>query len=443
MSNANYQGVLIVIVPQERILIKYHLNEGEPIVRVAARYRVSRQTIYNHLKRTGIFPKPRAPRVSKLQPYLEYIQARLERFDLPATVVLAEIIKKGYRGGITILREQVRRIKGREIQRITERFETLPAQQAQLDWGECGSIEVDGRRRKLYLFVFVLGYSRMLFARFTISTKLPVLLRCLQEAFERLGITKELLIDNMKQAVELNDGQGQVRFNRQFLSFLEHYECVPVAAPPYWPRIKGKVERGVGYLKSSFLEGRCFSDLADLNGQLEGWVETVGNLRVHGTTGEPPVVRYQQEHLELRPFAAMPIYDTRPLEFRRVSTESHISYDGVLYSVDPHHAEAGRMVEVRAEGERIGERFEVYCGTHRVAEHRIAPKAAIRITTPEHEEAIKRLNRHRGRTGRASRAPQFDQVPDEPLGTQIPVADEEVLSPSLELYEQILQGDTE
>ena len=61
----------------------------------------------------------------------------------------------------------------------TERFETVPGRQAQIDWGECGTVEVGGEHRKLYVFVMVLGFSRMLFVRFTTSSKLPVLLSCL------------------------------------------------------------------------------------------------------------------------------------------------------------------------------------------------------------------------------------------------------------------------
>lgn len=51
------------------------------------------------------------------------------------------------------------------------------------------------------MFVMVLGFSRMVFARSTISMKLPTFLACLQEGVERFGVAKELLVDNMKTAV--------------------------------------------------------------------------------------------------------------------------------------------------------------------------------------------------------------------------------------------------
>ena len=136
-------------------------------------------------------------------------------------------------------------LKAEVVRRVTEGFETLPGQQAQIDWGECGTIIVDGERRKLYAFVMVLGYSRMMYARFTTSTRLPVLLGCVSRAFEALGMPAELLVDNMKQAVDQQDvSTGTVRWNSQFLDFVEHFGVLPVASPPYWPRVKGKVERG-------------------------------------------------------------------------------------------------------------------------------------------------------------------------------------------------------
>ena len=154
--------------------IKFLAEEGVQKAAIARRFGISRQTVYNHLKRSGPFPRPRPRRRSKLDGFRKYIRGRLERFDLPATVLFAELKKQGYKGGLTILREFVRPLKEEFTRRVTERFETLPGQQAQIDWGECSTIQVGGERKKLYAFVMVLGYSRMMYARFTTSSKLPV-----------------------------------------------------------------------------------------------------------------------------------------------------------------------------------------------------------------------------------------------------------------------------
>ena len=157
--------------------------------------------------------------------------------------------------------------------------------------------------------MMVLGYSRMLFARFTTSSRLPTLLSCLQEGFGELGSPREILVDNMRQAVDQHDvSTGTVRGNKSFLDFAEHHGFLPAACPPYWPRAKGKVERGVGYIKRSFLEGRSFTDRADLNRQIVTWPDTVANVRDHGTTGARPI-RYAEEASALCSLTRVPVYD--------------------------------------------------------------------------------------------------------------------------------------
>jgi hypothetical protein len=288
----------------------------------------------------------------------------------------------------------------------------------------------------------VLGYSRMMYGRFTTSTKLPVLLGCLKRALAVLGIPREILVDNMKQAVDQHDvSTGTVRWNKGFLDFAEHFGFLPVASPPYWPRVKGKVERGVGYVKASFLEGRGFRDLEDLNRQLEVWLDRVANVRIHGTTRERPVDRHARELSRLRPFAAVPAYDVRPLEVRQVAPDSRISYHGVPYSVEPRAV--GKTVTVRSEGENVGDPFEVYLGEELVARHTRVPKAGGPVVLSEHAEAIRRLTR--GQAARAYRRrgsrPRYEQqAPDEdlPLLEAWRGAAPAVESHSLELYERVL-----
>ena len=359
-------------VPEVIMEIKYLAKKGVSKAQIARQCGVARQTVYNQLVRQTLEAAPRC-RVSKLEPFKAYTRSRLARFDLPATVLWRELKARGYTGGMTILRQFVAPLKAEYTRQVTERFETVPGQQAQIDWGECGTVEVDGQRRKLYVFVMVLGYSRMMYARFTTSTRLPVLLDCLVRSFDRLGIPAELLVDNMKQAVERHDVEsGTVHWNRTFRAFVHHHGTQPLASPPYWPRVKGKVERGVGYAKRSFLEGRAFVDIDDLNRQLAVWLDTVANVRVHGTTKARPVDRFAQEQTALRPRSAVPVYDVRPIEYRRVPADCHLSYHGVLYSVHPDAV--GQTVVVRPEGDRVGAAITVYLHEREVARHRRRPK---------------------------------------------------------------------
>ncbi|MDP6725423.1 MAG: IS21 family transposase [Arenicellales bacterium] len=423
--------------------IKYLSDEGVPKSRIADQLGVSRQTVYNHINRQDPFPKPRSMRASKLDAFKGYIRTRLEQFDLPSTVLLEELRGKGYRGGITILREFVRPLKAEFVRRVTERFETAPGRQAQLDWGECGTILVGGEKKKLYVFVFVLGYSRYLFAHFTTSCRLPVLLSCLCDAFDVVGIPREVLVDNMKQAVESHDVvTGRVCWNRTFLDFADHHGFLPIACPPYWPQAKGKVERGVGYIKSSFLEGRTFTDLSDLNRQLQTWLDLVANARVHGTTRERPCERFAKEGAHLRSLAGVPAYDTRPIEWRIVPSDSHISFLGVRYSVDP--VAVGKTVCIRPEGFDVGARFAVYLGDQLVGTHPIRAKGTSAVTLSAHLDAIRRLTRSDGPkiSRKRQKNPRFVQLETASEEGGMPPLDH--LAPQVEIrsllvYEQLVK----
>jgi hypothetical protein len=244
------------------------------------------------------------------------------------------------------------------------------------------------------------------FARFTTSMRQPELLSCTREAFEAWGAPKELLVDNMKTAVDRHLVGEEVRFNAGFLSFCEHYGSLPVACPPYWPRAKGKVEAGVKYLKRSFLTGRSFSTLADLNAQLDAWLDAVANVRVHDTTHERPIDRYERERAALRPVAAVPPFDTRELLIRVVPSDAHVRVAGGAYSVPPRWV--GRSVHVRARCVEIGQAFEVISGGDVIARHTIAGKRE-RVTLPEHAALIRAAASVARRPQRPKKT--FEQLP--------------------------------
>ena len=411
--------------------------DGVPIARIARRYGVSRQSVYNVLKSPSEV-EPGKIRPSKLEPFKDFVRDRLDEFDLPATVLLREIRELGYAGGITILKEYVSTIKQDSVRQVIERFETLPGQQAQVDWGECGTILEHGESKRLYLFVFVLGYSRVSFARFTTSTKQPVLLACLREAFERWGVPRELLVDNMKTAVDRNVLGEEVRFNRGFLDFCEHYGTLPIACPPYWPRAKGKVEAGVKYVKTSFLTGRTFTTLADLNQQLDAWLDQVANVRRHGTTGERPIDRYAHEVDTLRPAAAVPRFDTRELLLRKVQSDSHVRLAGCAFSVPPHAV--GRMVHVRIQKIAPGEPFEILLNGDVLATHRIPSLGAkARITLPEHAEGIRGAAARSRNPRKPRKTYRQTQVDADRLASSLPAAPV-VQTRSLAEYERMLEA---
>jgi hypothetical protein len=97
---------------------------------------------------------------------------------------------------------------------------------------------------------------------------------------------------------------------------------------------KGKDERGVGYVKRNAVAGHGFDSVEALEAHLVRWMREVADPRVHGTTGEPPLQRFERaEAAALKPLAAKaPFLQVRELT-RRVHTDSCIELDTNRYSV--------------------------------------------------------------------------------------------------------------
>jgi hypothetical protein len=122
--------------------------------------------------------------------------------------------------------------------------------------------------------------------------------------------------------------------NDRFRAFCRYWDVVPRACAPYRARTKGKDERGVGYVKRNAIAGHRFDSFEDLQGHLDQWMRNVADVRIHGTTGEPPIHRFhREERAALRTLAGKaPFLQVRELA-RRVHTDACVELDTNRYSV--------------------------------------------------------------------------------------------------------------
>src|SRR5690606_23288138 len=118
-------------------------------------------------------------RVSKLDPYKEYIRQRVVEDGVTnAQVILREIRNQGYQGGYTILKDFMKPLRPQRKSKFTVRYETAPGEEAQVDWGYFGRFKLWGVERHLWCFAMVLSWSRMLYIEFVWETHEAVLQRC-------------------------------------------------------------------------------------------------------------------------------------------------------------------------------------------------------------------------------------------------------------------------
>jgi hypothetical protein len=115
-------------------------------------------------------------------------------------------------------------------------------------------------------------------------------------------------------------------------------------AGAYRAQTKGKVESGVKYVKRNFMPGRVFVDIVDFQVQLDEWNATIADRRVHGTTHEQPVVRFEREKGHLLPLAGQPGLRL-PAKLSRIVPEDWlVSFQTHRYSVP--FTWMGKTVEV-------------------------------------------------------------------------------------------------
>ncbi|CCQ94917.1 transposase [[Clostridium] ultunense Esp] len=322
-----------------------------------------RKTIRKWLKEgvpDGYHRQKKGP--GKLEPFKDYIRERMNEGCLNAVVLLEEIRERGYQGGPTILRDFMQPLRPQVQALATVRFETPPGKQAQVDWGEV-TVDWNGTKKKLHLFVMTLGFSRMVYVEFMENEKLTTLIGCHLRAMQYFGgITETVLYDNMKTVVTGVDEKGEVIWNERFARFAEHHGFILKRCRPYRPRTKGKVENGVKYVKQNFWPRiRTFTSLAELNRKARDWMETYANVRIHGTTHERPIDRFALE--KLNDFNGIP-FENADRHSRKVSSDCLVSFPSNLYSVP--YSYVGQKVEVL--DEQNG-RILIFHGQRKIAEH--------------------------------------------------------------------------
>jgi len=293
-----------VITLEEWVDIVSLHRQGLSMRAISARLGISRNTVRAALRRDG--PPGRRDRAlpSKLDPYKDYLLARLADYpELSAAALAEEIRALGYGGGLSILKEFTYPYRRRRKEPVV-RFETPPGRQAQVDWSGLGRHLLGDAQRSPQLFVMVLGFSRALYAEAVWRADLASFLACHARAFAYFGgVPAEVLYDNAKIVVLERNSAGP-RLNPGLLDFAGRYGYAPRLCRPYRARTKGKVERSIGYLKDRFFVGRTFTDLEDLNCQLLGWLDAIANRREHATTKQRPIDRLAAENLS--PLPAVP-----------------------------------------------------------------------------------------------------------------------------------------
>jgi transposase len=347
-----------------------------------------RKTVRKYLLSTDVVPcyteRPAQP--SKLDIFKSYLEDRLKAGVWNAQVLLRELRERGYNGGYTILKDWLhpQRVAGCAV--AVRRFETPPGKQAQVDWGHLGYLDVDNASHRLWGFAITLGYSRRMWAQAALDQRLGTLLRMHEAAFQEWGaVPEEILYDRMKTVWLETDARGEIVWHPVFLDFARYWGFKPRLCRPYRAKTKGKIESSVKYIRRNFLcglLGREPSCLDDFNTELRRWVETVANRRVHGTTYEQVLMRWDLDQFSMQPMNGRRSYPYIDDELRKVARDAYVSWQASRYSVPWHYV--GKEVWVREQGTSV----EVHYGGERIAVHSRAERKHQVVTEHTHHHGI-------------------------------------------------------
>ncbi|HET7251898.1 MAG TPA: IS21 family transposase [Gemmatimonadales bacterium] len=268
--------------------------------------------------------------------------------------------------------------------RACVRFETPPGKQLQIDFGET-RVAIGGESVRLHLFVATLGYSRRVYVRGFRHERQSAWFDGLEGAFRHFGgAPQEVLIDNARALVDHHDAATrEVRFNDRLHAFARYWGFRPRACAPYRARTKGKDERGVGYVKHNAIAGHVFASWAALEAHLDWWMREIADRRVHGTTGEVPLVRFEHDEARaLKPLNGRPPFRQAREFVRRVQADCTIEVDANSYSV-PWRLIGESVAVVVADG-----RVRVRHAGKEVAVHAETTGRRQRIVDPAHFHGI-------------------------------------------------------
>ncbi|BAC47205.1 bll1940 [Bradyrhizobium diazoefficiens USDA 110] len=250
-----------------------------------------------------------------------------------------------------------------------------PGRQLQIDFGE-RLVEIGGVKIKAFVFVATLGHSRLLHVRAFRAEKQEHWFAGLESAFAIFGgVPEEVLMDNPRALVVRHDAVSRlVQFNDRLIAFAKHWGFRPRACAPYRARTKGKTENGVGYVKKNAIAGHSFASWEAFEAHLVEWEREVANVRIHGTTGEAPIVRFARDEAHrLKPLCGQPSFGSLRELTRVVGHDCAVEIDTNGYSV-PWRLIGERVAVTVAAGE-----VRIRHGMHQVAIHKQSDGRRLRI----------------------------------------------------------------
>ena len=371
-----------MITPEQYLEIQNLRQCGFSYAKVAAKLNLAENTVIKYDKEGYVATKrSRKKSSSKLDPFKKDILRWLsEHPDLSSVQIEHRLRQEGYDGGNTIIKDYLRTIRPKSRRAFLKLY-FPPGDSMQVDWGEAGTIIIDGVNFKVYFFVAVMSHSRAIYTRFTRRMSMEFWLECHRFAFEYFGgVPKRVIVDNCKTAVIKNKRGLKPELNETYVDFARHYGFTITPCNVRQPQEKGRGENGVGYVRKSFIVGRNLAPFEALNPDAVIWMNEVANVRKHGTTGKIPFEELEAERSLLTKLN-LP-YDCSVVESVKANSLCRVRIDCNDYSVSPDYV--GKQLIVR----RGTQTIRIFDGERLIVSHQRSFIKKDDIEAPEHAERL-------------------------------------------------------
>jgi transposase len=203
---------------------------------ISRQLRCSRHTIAAALKLDQPPTREVVHRASLLDAHGSKIAALLAKYpDLSAMRIREEIARgpDGYSGSACTVRRYVRTVRPARG-RVYQEVHYEPVQEMQVDWAECGRVQVGDTIRKVSAFVAVLCYSRLMFIEFTLSQRKAEFYRGIVNALNFFGgRPRAIIFDNLKAGV-INGSGRSACIHPEFLALCGYFCSVSMEVAQSW-----------------------------------------------------------------------------------------------------------------------------------------------------------------------------------------------------------------
>lgn len=265
--------------------------------------------------------------------YTTIIDNKLGKGVTNSSVIFEHLQENGYKGGRTQVKEYIKNhrylvpAKRETIApqgRRGKRYTSAPGDQLQMDWGFVNVTSSDGEHYRAACFAMMCHHCGARYIEFFPNAKQENLFIGMIHAFQRLGIPKSVLTDNMKSVVDSRDSDGYPVWNKDYGAFMDTIGFSTKLCKPRHPFTKGGVERLIRFVKENFMAGRMFGNITDLNIEAIRWCNRQDSV-YHRSVDCVPA----KEHAAHCMKAASSLVMTDKVQ-RYLCPERKISFDGFV-----------------------------------------------------------------------------------------------------------------